>query len=103
MSEYRTNNPPIYLLGALLLVSLKRIWNWGIPSNMPKNVFFRILEIKEGIHNDTSISNVVVVNFEHKTFVPNAFSPNNDDINDAWYLNFFGVSSFECRVYAKSG
>ena len=36
-------------------------------------------------------------------FIPNAFTPNNDGINDIFKIGHFGLQSFTCQVYASTG
>lgn len=36
-------------------------------------------------------------------YVPNAFSPNGDDINDQWYVGHVGMEQFELQIYSRWG
>lgn len=67
---------------------------------------------KPGVDADTlplpqyeSKSNKVCVSQMPRVFVPNAFSPNSDDLNDTFfpYISFAGLADYELRIYNRWG
>ena len=50
-----------------------------------------------------SYSNEVQIEAQTLLFVPNAFSPNGDGINDIFRIGNFGIQSFEGRVFSRWG
>ncbi len=53
----------------------------------------------------TSTSNKVCVSQMPRVFIPNAFSPNSDDLNDIFYpfISFAGLSQYELRIFNRWG
>jgi len=46
----------------------------------------------------------VAVNAKYDLFVPNVFTPNNDNVNDAFKVKVFGnIILFQLRVYNRYG
>ena len=50
-----------------------------------------------------SFSRDIYISFAYKIFIPNAFSPNNDNINDEFKPIGYGMASFELTVYNRWG
>ena len=52
-----------------------------------------------------SKSNTVCVSQMPRVFVPNAFTPNNDGLNDVFYpqISFAGLNGYELRIYNRWG
>lgn len=70
--------------------------------------YVRIKALSAGTNPDTSISNIVRVEPLSTWYVPNAFSPNNDGVNDYFYydgmaLNSESDSAFSIKMYNRWG
>ncbi len=50
-----------------------------------------------------SMTKDIYIQFAYKLFIPNAFSPNNDKINDEFKPIGFGMESFEMSIYNRWG
>lgn len=64
---------------------------------------YRIKAIENGNTDVYSLSNVVNTKFKSLIFIPNAFSPNGDGINDTFQLKGVGVKEVSFRVYSRTG
>jgi len=72
---------------------------------------YRVIAIENGPAQDSSISNLTCAVLPSRIFIPNAFSPNADDLNDVWKVspvsiyNLIGnkVKQFDMKVYNKWG
>ncbi len=72
---------------------------------------YRVIAIENGSNPDSSISNMTCAVLPTKFFVPNAFSPNGDDLNDVWKVSSVSVYNvigdklrqFSMKVYNRWG
>jgi gliding motility-associated-like protein len=62
----------------------------------------RLISINEYGCKDTSY-NKIQVRPEYGIFIPNAFTPNNDGVNDTFMPLMSGTSSFEMLIYDRWG
>lgn len=67
------------------------------------SVYYRIKAVENNGFKQIAYSNVVKINSTTTLFVPNAFSPNNDGINDVLKIGTFGLANFNCEVYSSKG
>lgn len=56
-------------------------------------------------YRDTSRSNMICVFVQPRVYIPNAFTPNSDGLNDVWLpgLYFTDVSNYQCLVFDRWG
>jgi len=72
---------------------------------------YRILAIENGGNQDSSISNLSCAVLPSRIFVPNAFSPNGDSLNDVWKVSAISIynvvgdklTQFSAKVYNRWG
>lgn len=72
---------------------------------------YRVIAIENGTRQDSSISNLTCAVLPSRIFVPNAFSPNGDSLNDVWKVSAISVynvigsqlNQFSMDVYNRWG
>lgn len=82
----------------------------GNPLNAQDNAYyrkdveqFRVVAVKEGDVSTTSISNVVELNKATTFFMPNAFTPDNDGVNDTFGMTGQNVKDFKMQIFNRWG
>ncbi|MBI1185511.1 T9SS type B sorting domain-containing protein [bacterium] len=74
-----------------------------IPLNNTDSVYFRIIAIQNQVDTIQSASNMVKVSLKSTAFIPNAFTPNNDGVNDTFKIGSFGIRDFYCIIFSNTG
>lgn len=64
--------------------------------------FTPMLIVSDGICFDTITFSITVAG-ESSLYVPNVFTPNNDDVNDLFFPRAFGMRSLECTIMNRYG
>lgn len=64
---------------------------------------YRVTAYKKGDNSITSVSNIANVAPEMTVFVPTAFTPNGDGVNDHFQVKGEGVKSFTITIYNRWG
>lgn len=64
---------------------------------------YKVTAIENAGNNQISKSNIVCVPYTPVVFIPTAFSPNNDGLNDMFTPVFLGLSYYSLRVYNRWG
>ena len=64
---------------------------------------YRIMAVELGHNEQVSYSNEVCVRIESNFYAPNAFSPNGDGVNDAWFVMGFHLRHFHLQIYDRWG
>ncbi|MGZ5244344.1 MAG: T9SS type B sorting domain-containing protein [Bacteroidia bacterium] len=71
--------------------------------SVTKQICYKIIATENGGNKQQSQSNTVCMNFLPTIIVPNAFSPNNDSINDVFSFSAIGIESYELTIYNRWG
>ncbi len=64
---------------------------------------YRIVSTKQGNRALQSWSNEVCFDFEPVLHVPTAFTPNNDGLNDTFFVHAYNMASFRMEIYNRWG
>ena len=56
-----------------------------------------------GCQNDTAYGIIKVIDGTITIYIPNAFSPNNDGINDVFDINGVGIANYHYSIYNRWG
>ncbi|MCC6722455.1 MAG: gliding motility-associated C-terminal domain-containing protein [Bacteroidia bacterium] len=67
------------------------------------NQCYRILSYENGGNNETSWSNEICFNFSPTMYIPNAFTPNNDKINDIFEILSAAIKTYNLSIYSRWG
>ncbi|MBI1184270.1 T9SS type B sorting domain-containing protein [bacterium] len=74
--------------------------------NLPYNneaLYYRIKAVEQNGYGQQSYSNVVKVALKSTLFIPNAFTPNGDGVNDIFSVGTWGITNFDCHIYSRWG
>ena len=87
----------------ILIISLL-ISNFGFTQSYSESAdTYRVLAMKKNENHIESVSNTVVVKRTPNFFIPNAFSPNYDGLNDEFLVVGNGVEEFYMEIYNRWG
>lgn len=64
---------------------------------------YRIKAYENGGNGDTSWSNEIFFNFDPVIWVPNAFTPNNDGLNNKFKIVYGSIKTFKINIYDRWG
>jgi gliding motility-associated-like protein len=64
---------------------------------------YRILAYEDGGEATVSWSNDVCFTFDPNVYVPNAFTPNNDNLNDGFGVVGIAVNEYRIQIYNRWG
>lgn len=92
-----------FLFMMLLPLSLVYSQSSGDPAYNENLNTYRIVAVKNFNEEIVSISNTVSVEKPYTLYVPNAFSPDNDGINDYFRILGQGLTDIEVEVYNRWG
>ena len=65
--------------------------------------YYRVEAIRRGQPEVISTSNIRALPFEARLFIPDAFSPNGDGLNDTFQVNATGIFNYSLKVYNRWG
>ncbi len=88
---------------ALLISISVFISNSSLAQNVLDNKIYRVTGYKNGNHAIMSTSNYAEVTPPLTIFVPDAFTPNGDGINDLFCVKGEGLQNFTLRIFNRWG
>ncbi len=76
----------------------------NVPRNEIEGAYsYRIKAIENSGSYDSSYSNITNVHYPSQVFVPTAFSPNNDGVNDVHFVHYVAIKSAEFLIFNRWG
>lgn len=97
---YRKTSDGIYTKYDSMLTPSEIIYNNGREDY---NQCYRILSYENGGNNQQSWSNEICFNFSPTIYVPNAFTPNNDNLNDKFSIATGAIKEFKISIFNRWG
>ncbi len=94
----KTHHAIVILLGLLLGQVLS-----SHAQNIVDNKVYRVTAYKRGNNTITSTSNYAEVSPPLSMYIPSAFSPNGDGINDMFGVKGEGIKDFQILIYNRWG
>jgi gliding motility-associated-like protein len=91
-----------FLLNVILLAAVF-CSNTVFAQNVLDNKNYRVHAFKRGDNSIISTSNYAEVIPPMSVFIPNAFTPNGDGINDTFGVKGEGIQDFTLRIYNRWG
>ena len=64
---------------------------------------YRVLSFEDGGNNQKSWSNEICFNFSPTIYVPNAFTPNDDGINDKFIIKSGAIKTYNLQIFDRWG
>jgi gliding motility-associated-like protein len=95
--QFKTST--LLVTGCLLLLGFGR----SSGQNILENKVYRVTAIKRGENSITSTSNYAEVIPPLSIFIPNAFTPNGDGINDQFGVKGEGIKNYHLYIYDRWG
>lgn len=86
---------------AFLLLALATSANNGTNGTNKKT--YRVVAVKKGDSQIESVSNHVEVLQPMQVYIPNAFTPNGDGVNDSFGAKGVGIEEYKLAIYNKWG
>ncbi len=67
------------------------------------NICYRIKAFELSNPNTVTFSNVICLDYFPAIYIPNAFSPNNDGVNDIFEIKNLGITYYKIKIYNRWG
>jgi gliding motility-associated-like protein len=90
-------------LFAILILTGMIVLNSAHAQNVLDNKMYRVTAYKSQNNSVVSVSNYAEVIPPLSVFIPNAFTPNGDGINDTFGVKGEGIKNFTLRIYDRWG
>ena len=111
--ETSISEPTVYVNDQSLFANYYE-WSFGDSSNLSfemdtyheyqeAGTFEITLHVENEFGCKDSISNKVIINPEFELFIPNAFTPDGDNINDSFLCKGYGIDSFSISILNRWG
>ncbi len=92
-----------HVLHTLILVLLATAVIANNGGNGENKKTYRVVAIKKGDAQVESVSNHVQVLQPMEVYIPNAFTPNGDGVNDSFGAKGVGIEEYKLAIYNKWG
>lgn len=93
------NTKTLTFILTVILISIQGIQ----AQNITDNKVYRVTAYKNGNNNIYSVSNYAEVIPPLSIYIPSAFTPNNDGINDTFGVKGEGIKNFHIYIYNRWG
>lgn len=90
---------PIFILTTLSLLGSSSLQ----AQNVLDNKTYRVTAYQRGNNGINSMSNYAEVIPPLSIYIPNAFTPNGDGVNDAFFVKGEGIRNFHLYIYNRWG
>ncbi len=90
-------------LYAIIVLTGMIVTNSLFAQDLVENKTYRVTAYKGGNNNIVSVSNYAEVIPPLSVFIPNAFTPNGDGINDTFGVKGEGIKKFTMRIFDRWG
>lgn len=88
---------------ALIVIASAIVSTSLSAQNVLDNKIYRVTAYKNGDHTIVSTSNYAEVIPPLSVYIPSAFTPNGDGINDTFGIKGEGIKNFTLRIYNRWG